>query len=597
MRLRNLFALSLVGCLALTACSKDDPATDDSNTGDDTSVDDTGEAKKDVDNDGYFDDEDCDDLDAFVYPGADETVADGTDSDCDGLELCYEDADGDGFGGEATVTSDSMDCSAAGVSATSEDCDDTDPAYNPNATEDDCTDPADYNCDGSTGYADADGDSWAACEECNDSDASIHPDAIELTADGVDQNCDGAEVCFVDADSDGYRNMDTSLTVDSVDMDCDDDGEGSATETTDDCDDDTATTYPGATEVWYDGVDADCAEDSDYDADGDGFDSSDYSGDDCDDTSASVNTSATDTAQNGIDEDCDGEDAPYAVTDLSAGDLIVTEIMKDSSVVTDANGEWFEIQNLSGGTVDLDGLYVYDDGGSAFTVSGELTVDDEGFVVFGINDDSTTNGGITVDYEYSSSWALGNSDDEINLAESSSKSTVIDEAAYDAGGQTGTGALWPDTAGYSLSLDSDHMDDDENDFGGHWCDASTATSGGDYGTPGATNDSCGYTYTFDADISTILNSSCSTCHTTSASGSLTSIGTWSSTVSVASGKATSYNLIEPFSADDSYLIMKIDGTHTDVTGGAGAQMPKGSQSISSANQTIVETWIKDGAPK
>ena len=596
MRIRSLFALSLVGALALTACSKDDPVTDDSTAVDDTAVDDTGEAKKDVDNDGFYDDEDCDDLDAFVFPGADETIADGKDSDCDGMELCYEDADADGFGGETTITSDSLDCSAAGVSATAEDCDDADAAYNPDATEDDCTDPNDYNCDGSTGYADGDGDGYAACEECNDSNAAINPAATELTADGVDQNCDGAEVCFVDADSDGYRNTDTSLTVDSVDLDCDDDGEGSSTETADDCDDDTASTNPGAAEVWYDGVDADCAEDSDYDADGDGFDSSDYSGDDCDDTSASINTSATDTAQNGIDEDCDGEDAPYAVSDLSAGDLIITEIMYDPSAVTDAFGEYFEIKNVSGGTVDLDGLYIYDDGSDTMTVSGTLTVEDEGYVVFGINGDSTLNGGVTVDYDYGS-FSLSNSDDELYLADSSSKTTVFDSVSYDEDDDFWSAAMADGAAiGESLSLDSDHIDADENDFAPHWCIASSTLSGGDYGTPGAANDSCNFTYTFDADISTILSSSCSTCHTSSSSGSLTSIGTWSSTVAVSSTQATGYYIIEPFNSADSYMIHKIDGTQSSV-GGSGSQMPKGSQSISSANQAIVEAWIDEGAPK
>ncbi len=595
MRLRNFFALSLIGSLALTACSKDDPATDDSNTGDDTAVDDTGEALKDADNDGYLSDVDCNDLDAFVNPGADEIIADGTDSDCDGLELCYEDADGDGFGGEGTVTSDSMDCSAAGVSATADDCEDSDVAYNPNATEDDCTDPNDYNCDGSTGYEDGDKDGWAACEECNDSDAAINPDAVELTADNVDQNCDGAEVCYVDADSDGYRNIDTSLTVESVDLDCDDLGEGSSTETSDDCDDDTPTTNPGASEVWYDGVDADCGGDNDFDADGDGFESDAYSGDDCDDTSASINSSATDTAQNGIDEDCDGSDAPYTVTDLSTGDLIVTEIMYDPSAVTDANGEWFELKNVSGGQVDLDGLYVYDDGGSAFTVSGELIVEDEGYVVFGINDDSTANGGITVDYQYSS-WSLANTEDEVNLAESSSKSTVFDSVAYDEADDFWSAAMVDGSArGETLNLDSDHVDADENDFAGHWCISSTATSGGDYGTPGTTNESCGYTYTFDSDISSILSGSCATCHTTSSSGSLTAIETWSSTVAVASTQSTSYYLFEPFSSEDSYMIHKIDGTQSSV-GGSGNQMPK-TGSISSANQTILETWIDEGAPK
>ena len=37
-----------------------------------------------------------------------------------------------------------------------------------------------------------------------------------------------------------------------------------------DCDDAVASTYSGAPDSWYDGVDADCGGDSDYDADGDG---------------------------------------------------------------------------------------------------------------------------------------------------------------------------------------------------------------------------------------------------------------------------------------------------------------------------------------
>ena len=54
------------------------------------------------------------------------------------------------------------------------DCDDDDAIYNPGATEDDCTDPIDYNCDGSVGSVDLDGDGFWACEECDDTDASIN---------------------------------------------------------------------------------------------------------------------------------------------------------------------------------------------------------------------------------------------------------------------------------------------------------------------------------------------------------------------------------------------------------------------------------------
>ena len=55
-----------------------------------------------------------------------------------------------------------------------------------------------------------------------------------------------------------------------------------------DCDDAGAEAYPRAADTWYDGVDSDCAGDSDHDADGDGYGSDEHGGTDCDDTDASV---------------------------------------------------------------------------------------------------------------------------------------------------------------------------------------------------------------------------------------------------------------------------------------------------------------------
>ena len=56
------------------------------------------------------------------------------------------------------------------------------------AVEDDCSDPNDYNCDGSAGTEDADGDGYLACEDCDDSNADINLDADEIydwiTCDG-----------------------------------------------------------------------------------------------------------------------------------------------------------------------------------------------------------------------------------------------------------------------------------------------------------------------------------------------------------------------------------------------------------------------------
>ena len=71
----------------------------------------------DLDGDGFGDD-DCDDSDPSVYPGAVEVPYDETDQDCDGSDL--DDVDGDGFDAEI-------------VGGT--DCDDLDPAVHPDANE------------------------------------------------------------------------------------------------------------------------------------------------------------------------------------------------------------------------------------------------------------------------------------------------------------------------------------------------------------------------------------------------------------------------------------------------------------------------------
>ena len=43
--------------------------------------------------------------------------------------------------------------------------------------------------------------------DCNDANGFIFPGTSEFVDDGVDQNCDNLEACFVDFDSDGYRNQ------------------------------------------------------------------------------------------------------------------------------------------------------------------------------------------------------------------------------------------------------------------------------------------------------------------------------------------------------------------------------------------------------
>lgn len=94
-------------------------------------------AELDQDQDGVASDQDCNDNDPTVHPGADE-ACNGVDDDCDGV-VPAEERDGDGDGVRA--------------------------------------------CDG----------------DCNDAEPRVRPGALELPGDAVDENCDGIVVCDLSA--------------------------------------------------------------------------------------------------------------------------------------------------------------------------------------------------------------------------------------------------------------------------------------------------------------------------------------------------------------------------------------------------------------
>lgn len=143
---------------------------------------------------------DCNDADAAIRRGAAEIAGDGIDQDCDGAEVCFWDEDRDGYRTAATRASADLTCSTAESEA-----------------------------------------SAAQPLDCNDASAAIHAGASEMVGDGIDQNCDGGEVCFRDADGDGFR---ADAAVTSADTDCADPGEAYASAGLDCCDAD-ARAYPG----------------------------------------------------------------------------------------------------------------------------------------------------------------------------------------------------------------------------------------------------------------------------------------------------------------------------------------------------------------
>jgi hypothetical protein len=169
---------------------------------------------EDLDEDGFSEAEgDCDDHNAARAPDKEEVVVDGIDQDCDGNDLCYADVDGDQWG--------AADAFAAV--------------------------PVGQGC--------VDAERAAANPlDCDDTNAEVSPTSTEQEGDGVDSDCDGKEMCYVDGDLDGYGG---SGTVRVVGLVCAT-SSGHASQTGDCADADPAV-HPGVREL-PNSIDDDCDE-------------------------------------------------------------------------------------------------------------------------------------------------------------------------------------------------------------------------------------------------------------------------------------------------------------------------------------------------
>lgn len=230
MKPSNWTLLLLMGA-NLAACGEDPVAAKDPGNQavpsdwDPNNVTDLPEGSPDQDHDGYtLADGDCDDNDGSVFPDQAE-LCDLKDNNCDGVIDEGFDLDGDGHL--------PMTC------AVGDDCDDTNSAISPSATEIPY-DGVDQDCSGADSL-DADNDGFDSIDyggnDCNDNDPDTFPGAPEVAKDGLDQDCDGED--SLDSDEDGYDDIDFGGR---------------------DCDDYDASINPGAFDWFNDagGVDSDC---------------------------------------------------------------------------------------------------------------------------------------------------------------------------------------------------------------------------------------------------------------------------------------------------------------------------------------------------
>jgi len=223
----------------------------------------------------------------------------------DGIKTSWRgDADGDGH------------CSDV-------DCDDSDPAVNPDAIEIPYN-GKDDDCNAATLDDDLDGDGHLIATDCDDTDSTVNPLAIEV-CDGIDNNCNEnideglpQYTYYEDGDLDGYGNSASALDT------CFASPPTGYVSNSTDCDDIDSNVYPGATEV-CNGKDDNCdvvVDEGvkttfymDLDTDGYGDPNSSTEGciapegyvadnTDCNDNNSAVNPGAEEVCD-GVDNNCD----------------------------------------------------------------------------------------------------------------------------------------------------------------------------------------------------------------------------------------------------------------------------------------------------
>jgi hypothetical protein len=275
---------------------------------------------------------------AQTYPGATEVVGDGIDQDCNGVDVCYQDGDRDGWGSAVIGEGNGLVCEGLWSPVTG-DCQDLGPGAAdryPNKPEtcngydDDCDGAVDADDSTAAGlidvWVDNDGDGYGivgpssrVCSaasnqvtrtgDCDDAAFTRNPGAPEV-CNQFDDDCNGlidlddasvtgAAVWHPDDDFDGFGDPSPAHQLRSCEP-----IPGWTNDATD-CNDGDSAIGPGRPEIPYDGLDQDCLNGDLVDMDADGVTASQAAGADCNDQDPTIRPGLPEEID-GVDQDCDG---------------------------------------------------------------------------------------------------------------------------------------------------------------------------------------------------------------------------------------------------------------------------------------------------
>ncbi|MCC6625322.1 MAG: lamin tail domain-containing protein [Deltaproteobacteria bacterium] len=167
------------------------------------------------------------------------------------------------------------------------------------------------------------------------------------------------------------------------------------------------------------------------------------------------------------------------------GQLVITEVMRDSTLPAPDMGEWIELTNVSAAPLDLRGCELTDGLGESVAITSPLpqVVPAGGWAVFAQATHRDDNGGVqptSGPVRSLAGMALGNVADTVIVR---CAGVEIDRVTW--------GLAWPGSTGVAMQLSRPKSNATDNDLPANWCAATVPYAlSGNKGSPGLDNLSC-----------------------------------------------------------------------------------------------------------